>query len=314
MPTYNFTGPPLVTSGPSRLGGIFYGGTTHPDITFTFSFSFPDPGPVAYFDLVDQVGVLAYGLPWSAPFGLSFIPSTTTVIGLQFDSGSSPYSASTSSVSLGGTTFIHFNISGSGNLQIQGFNTQCFLKGTRIATPTGEVAVQDLAPGDLVLTADGGETTVQWLGCQNMTPRFQHPDEINPICITAGALATGVPKRNLYLGADHAVERDGMLINAGALINGRSIYRVADMPLDGFSYFHVETDAHQVILAEGCAAETFLDIPSRAAFENGAERADAPPIAEMPQPRITSARLLPAPLRDQIAARAEDASDKRLVG
>ena len=34
-------------------------------------------------------------------------------------------------------------------------NAVCFVRGTRIATPAGHVAVEELAPGQTVLTADG---------------------------------------------------------------------------------------------------------------------------------------------------------------
>ncbi|KMW57739.1 hypothetical protein AIOL_002706 [Candidatus Rhodobacter oscarellae] len=51
-----------------------------------------------------------------------------------------------------------------------------------------------------------------------------------------------VPSRDLYVSPDHAVEIDGVLINAMALDNGTTITQVAKMPLDGFTYYHVETE------------------------------------------------------------------------
>ncbi len=176
----------------------------------------------------------------------------------------------------------------------------CFCAGTRIATADGAVAVELLQPGDKVRTAGGGETTVRWLGQQEVAPRLRHPATVNPICISAGALAEGLPTRDLYVSPDHAVEIDGMLINAILLINGRSIYQVASMPLDGFTYYHVETDRHELILAEGCPAESYLDIPDRSSFVNGAERADAPVIREMARLRISSKRLLPDAIKTRL--------------
>ena len=163
--------------------------------------------------------------------------------------------------------------------------------------------MQDLQTGDVISTPSG-ETTVKWLGQQIMAPWFQHPDKINPVCITAGALADGVPTRDLFVSQGHAAEVDGLLINASALVNGRSIYMVADMPLDGFSYYHIETGAHEVILAERCGTESYLDMPNRDAFVNGAERADAALITEMDRPRITAARLVPPELHARLKARA----------
>ncbi len=112
----------------------------------------------------------------------------------------------------------------------------CFCAGTRIATANGDIAVEDVLPGMRLRTADGGETNVQWLGRQEIAPRFVHPAKINPICISAGAIADDVPARNLFVSPDHAIEIDGVLINASALVNGSTIYQVAKMPLDGFTY------------------------------------------------------------------------------
>jgi hypothetical protein len=50
------------------------------------------------------------------------------------------------------------------------------------------------------------------------------------------------------------------------LVNGASI---AQVPVAEITYWHVELPAHDVILAEGQAAETYLDIGNRGAFENG---------------------------------------------
>ena len=183
-------------------------------------------------------------------------------------------------------------------------NISCFCAGTAIATPEGPRAVETLAPGDRLLTFAGEMTTVRWLGEQPVNVRLSHPAKVNPIRITAGALADGAPARDLFLSQDHAIAIDGMLINAGALVNGRSIYQVPDMPLDGFTYYHVETDAHELILAENTPAESFIDYAGRDSFVNGEERAEEPPIHEMDLPRISDARLVPEAVRERLAARA----------
>ena len=56
-----------------------------------------------------------------------------------------------------------------------------------------------------------------------------------------------------------------MLIPVGALINERTIARE---PRDAVTYWHVELDAHDVVLAEGLACESYLDTGNRAAFDN----------------------------------------------
>lgn len=184
------------------------------------------------------------------------------------------------------------------------FSVLCFCAGTAIAAPDGPVAVEDLAPGDRILTADGGATTVKWLGEQPFDIRLAHPAKVNPICIKAGALADGVPARDLWVSPDHAIGIDGYLINAGALVNGETIYQIRDMPLDGFIYYHIETDGgHELLLAEGVAAESFIDYAGTDSFVNGDDR-DGAVIAEMDLPRISAARLVPAAIRARVLERA----------
>jgi hypothetical protein len=180
----------------------------------------------------------------------------------------------------------------------------CFLTGTRIAAPGAERAVEDLQPGDRILTADGTETTVKWVGEQPVQPRFQHPAKINPICISAGALAEGVPSRDLFVTPEHAIAVDGMLINAGALVNGTSIYRVAKMPLDGFTYYHIETDAHELLIAENCPAESFFDQTTGGSFVNADQRDSTREIPEIDMIRISAARLVPKGLRTRLMERS----------
>lgn len=178
----------------------------------------------------------------------------------------------------------------------------CFLAGTMIATPKGAVAVEALQIGDLVLTADGASVPVLWVGRQTVATRFAPADRLMPVCISAGALGDGLPLRDLRLTADHALLVDGLLVNAGALVNGSTIRHLALSDFGGsYTVYHIETEAHEVILAEAVPAETYIDYVGRQAFENhgeyvalyGADR----PMAEMAAPRITSARQLPHGLR-----------------
>lgn len=202
---------------------------------------------------------------------------------------------------------IRFTNAGTGSLTVDSLNATllCFLEGTMIATPEGEKAVEALQAGDVVLTAEGGTTTVEWLGQQPVDTTLSNPAKVNPIRIRAGALGDNVPARDLLVSPDHAIAIDGYLVNASALINGSSITREAQMPQSGFTYFHVETGTHELLLAEGCPAETYVDFIGRDGFVNGAERAEAPAIPEMAAPRISAARHLPPQIRAMLETRAE---------
>ena len=189
-----------------------------------------------------------------------------------------------------------------------GSDPVCFMPGTLVATPAGERAVETLKAGDLVLTADGRAAPVRWLGRQTVSTRFADPLRVLPIRITVGALGENLPKRDLLLSPDHAVLVDGVLIQAGALVNGATILREDAVP-EVFTYWHVELADHSLILAEGVPAETFVDNVDRLAFDNWDEHealhgTDAP-IPEMGLPRAKSRRQVPAAVHQRLAARAE---------
>jgi hypothetical protein len=206
-----------------------------------------------------------------------------------------------------GVVFTSTDGAGFANLQVvslSGAEFNCFCSGTRIATPEGEVSVEALTPGDRVLTADGKISTVKWLGRQEVDVHMNNPREINPICITAGALGDNIPARGLWVSRDHAIGIDGYLLNAGALVNGSTIYQVAQMPLEGFTYYHVETDAHELLLAEGCPAESFADYTALNTFDNVDER-DGRVVSEMPLPRISAPRMLPDVIRQKVLSRKQ---------
>jgi hypothetical protein len=185
--------------------------------------------------------------------------------------------------------------------------TVCFLAGTRIRTPEGDVPVEALSIGDFVMTADGRTAPVRWVGVQSVVTLFADPLRTLPIRIAAGALAEGLPVRDLCVSPDHALMLDGVLVQAGALVNGMTIVRQTAMP-ERFTYYHVELDDHALILAEGVAAETFVDNVTRRRFDNFAEYAalygdTAAAIAEMDAPRVKSARQLPHALRERLESR-----------
>lgn len=183
----------------------------------------------------------------------------------------------------------------------------CFMAGTRIATPGGDIEVEKLRPGDLVLTADDAHRPVAWLGRQTVSLRFADPLRALPIRIRAGALDENRPCRDLLVSPDHALLIANLLVHAGALVNGTSIVREKQIP-DAFVYYHVELDDHSLILAENVPAETFIDNVERRHFDNWAER-QAPRLErgameELAFPRAKARRQVPKEIRAALDARA----------
>jgi Hint domain len=182
----------------------------------------------------------------------------------------------------------------------------CFLEGTRILGSAGELYVEAIKAGDLVLTWDQRLVPVRWVGRSTVSRRFADPLRVLPIRVKACALGENVPKRDLLVSPDHALYIDGVLIHAGALVNGTSIVRESNIPLT-FTYYHVEIDDHSLILAENTLAETFVDNIDRMAFNNWSEYQALYPerkaIVEMSYPRAKAHRQVPQAIRLRLADR-----------
>jgi len=175
----------------------------------------------------------------------------------------------------------------------------CFCAGTRIATPDGETAVEDLRVGDPVRLADGRALPVRWLGVQTVSRRFADPLRVLPIRIATGALDGHLPRRDLRVSPGHALLLDGVLVQAGVLAGFPGIARDHAMP-EVFRYYHVELDEHALLLADGVAAESYLDGVEDVTFDNRADRPPNPQVTALDLPRVKAARQLPAALRHRL--------------
>ncbi len=221
--------------------------------------------------LIDNGGLVNNGT-------INIDPSTLTVAGIygagSFDLGANSTMTINGTVVSGETivftgTNAVLNIldpSGfAGTIQGQGptdtVNGLCFVAGTRIATQRGEVPVEDLAIGELVHAQFAGVAAIKWLGSRRVDcRRHPRPQEVWPVRVRRGAFGDGLPRRDLWLSPDHAMFVCDVLIPVKYLINGISIEQVE---LDEVIYHHVELPAHDVLLAEGLPAESYLDTGGR---------------------------------------------------
>jgi hypothetical protein len=155
-----------------------------------------------------------------------------------------------------------------------GKGSNCFLPGTRILTSQGEVPIEDLQIGDLVVTVRGEAKPIKWIGRQSY--RKSGPSwhqSVMPIRIARSAIDEGTPHRDLYVSPAHAFLIDGYLMPAMDLVNGTSIVPALPSEMEVIEYFHIVLDTHEVILAEGAPAETLL-ITSDREYENFANFAE----------------------------------------
>jgi len=141
----------------------------------------------------------------------------------------------------------------------------CFLAGTQIATEHGPMPIESLGTGHLVHTVrDGRLKPIVWTGHRTIDcERHPRPARVWPIRISASAFGPNMPQRDLLLSPDHAVYWIDALIPVRCLVNDRTI---TQMPVADVTYFHLELRHHDVVLAEGMAAETFLDTGPEAVF------------------------------------------------
>ena len=193
-----------------------------------------------------------------------------------------------------------------GSIAIQGaYFYSCFEKNTLIATPAGDVVVSELKIGDKVLTQDGRAVDIKWIGYQAINAFFAKKHDSMPVRIAAGALGDDLPKNDLYVSPDHAFLMDDLLVNASALVNGTSITQMQTWA-GNVEYYHIETEDHEIILAEGVPAETLLDNSGREKFANYKEFQELYPhgklTKELDFPRVKFPRQLPEQIKKRLAA------------
>ena len=86
-----------------------------------------------------------------------------------------------------------------------------------------EVAVQDLAVGERVLTLSGQIRPITWIGTGQVVVSRGRRSAATPVIVRKGALADHVPDRDLRVTKGHSFYFDGALIPIEYLVNHRSI-------------------------------------------------------------------------------------------
>lgn len=135
----------------------------------------------------------------------------------------------------------------------------CFTPGTMILTPTGEVPVEDLAPGDLVLTRDDGAQPLRWTGrC-----RVDATGDFAPVRFATGTIGNSRP---LLVSPQHRILITGwqaelacgiaeVFVAAKHLVDG---HRITRAPQDSIDYIHLMFDRHQIVTSNGAPTESFF--------------------------------------------------------
>lgn len=178
----------------------------------------------------------------------------------------------------------------------------CFTAGTRIRTPSGEVAIESLRVGDLVLTADGSARALRWVGSRRLGAEvLAHNPSMRPIRIRKGAMGEGLPSADLTVSPQHRILirskiAQRMFASDEVLIAAKHL-----LPIDGVEvetelaevvYYHLLFDRHEVIFANGAASESLYT--GAEAMEAIGSEALAEILAIFPELRVATQDAAPA--------------------
>ncbi|WP_372573208.1 Hint domain-containing protein [Ruegeria jejuensis] len=138
-------------------------------------------------------------------------------------------------------------------------NIICFTPGTVITTAQGPRKVEDLSPGDLILTRDNGLQPLRWMGRRSVPGRGRFaPIELNATLLpgaTANLLVS--PQHRLLWSGARAQMLFGeseVLVAATHLLDHPAVRQVET---EEVTYLHLMLDRHEVIYANGAATESF---------------------------------------------------------
>jgi hypothetical protein len=151
----------------------------------------------------------------------------------------------------------------------------CFCAGTLITTPRGEVPVERLAVGDLVLTRTDAARPIVWIGVGRVLAIPGQRNAATPVVLRKGALADNVPHHDLRVTKGHSFYMDDVLIPVEFLVNHRSI--LWDDRAREVCLYHIELETHDILMAQGAPAESYRDDGNRWLFRNANSGWELPP-------------------------------------
>ncbi len=142
----------------------------------------------------------------------------------------------------------------------------CFTPGTLIATPRGEVAVENLRAGDKIITRDNGMQEIRWMGRRDLSwTDLAAAPHLKPILVRQGSLGNGLPERDMMVSPNHRLlvandrtalyfDEHEVLVAAKHLAAGKGIHSI---DAAGATYIHFMCDRHEVVLSNGAWTESF---------------------------------------------------------
>lgn len=140
----------------------------------------------------------------------------------------------------------------------------CFAKGTMILTVRGEVPIERLSPGDMVITRDNGLQPLVWVASRKLgMADLTRAPKLRPICLAPDLIGAHAP---LIVSPQHAVlfrtgDGDEQLVRATHLARMRGGKARVMHGCRQICYFHLAFEVHQIIFANGTATKSFYPGP-----------------------------------------------------
>ncbi len=140
-----------------------------------------------------------------------------------------------------------------------------FARGTLLQTPQGEIAIEDLQPGDMLWTQSGAPAKVLWIGAGTFVPAdVGHRTSL--VRVMSDAFGEGRPDSFLTLGPSARILQTpphlrgqigaaSLLTPITEFIDGVNVIEVS--PPTPVHLFHIVLDRHAAIRAGGLECETF---------------------------------------------------------
>ena len=230
-------------------------------------------------DMVLTNGAKASNIFWLAEGGNITADKNNTKYG-NFISNNGIDFSSSNPITINGNLFhfgpgdsIVFNASGDSILG-QGGPVVCYLKGTKILTQRGHVAIENICSTDRIVTKGkiiNNDTLAKdnfklepivWLSKFKVK---QPSSESFPICIKQNALGPNRPFEDLFVSPNHGILVKGNVVRAKDLVNENTIFQ--DWSKNSLTYYHLELKNHSAIVANGVLSESYLDMNNRYSFE-----------------------------------------------
>jgi hypothetical protein len=147
----------------------------------------------------------------------------------------------------------------------------CFAAGTLIKTQRGEVPVEKLTAGDLVLTLDHGYAPISWVGSRQLhaIDLARNPN-LRPIRIQSGALGENQPEQDLVVSPQHRVlvrsaVAERMFGSREVLVAAKHLVGILGVQVENeikeVSYWHFMFKTHELVFSGGAVTESMYAGP-----------------------------------------------------